>query len=271
MAKIENDKYYTPIDLANYCWDKTLEIIGEENISEIIEPSEFDEKVEEFKDYLRQSIKEETQNEIEKLRKENESLQEIKHNWDSLVKEYENKKRELGYKIRECESKAASKRLETLFEETGMNVIMYKPDYNRVYGKKCSKCDGARYIHFSSPSGKDYKEDCECAKTFLKFYPRKFYLAEFRRNRDHSAKPMLFWFKKYEDYSDDYDGYTYDSSDVEKHVYESKDSYDALFEKYGQYSSGLYFKTEEDCQKYCDWLNEKSGVTGEMTKERMGW
>lgn len=39
MAKIENDKYYTPISLANYCWDKVLEVIGKENISEIIEPS----------------------------------------------------------------------------------------------------------------------------------------------------------------------------------------------------------------------------------------
>lgn len=39
MAKIENDKYYTPVSLANHCWDKTLEVIGEENISEIIEPS----------------------------------------------------------------------------------------------------------------------------------------------------------------------------------------------------------------------------------------
>lgn len=37
--KIENDKYYTPIELANYCWDKVLEIVGEENISEVIEPS----------------------------------------------------------------------------------------------------------------------------------------------------------------------------------------------------------------------------------------
>jgi hypothetical protein len=27
IAKIENDKYYTPIDLANYCWDKVYEII----------------------------------------------------------------------------------------------------------------------------------------------------------------------------------------------------------------------------------------------------
>ena len=39
MSKLVNDKYYTPIELANYCWDKTFEIIGEENISEIIEPS----------------------------------------------------------------------------------------------------------------------------------------------------------------------------------------------------------------------------------------
>lgn len=37
--KITNDKYYTPIDLANYCIDKVFEIIGEHNISEIIEPS----------------------------------------------------------------------------------------------------------------------------------------------------------------------------------------------------------------------------------------
>ena len=39
MAKIINDKYYTPIDLAKYCIDKTYEIIGKENITEIIEPS----------------------------------------------------------------------------------------------------------------------------------------------------------------------------------------------------------------------------------------
>lgn len=39
MAKIEDDKYYTPIETANYCIDKTLEHIGADNISEVIEPS----------------------------------------------------------------------------------------------------------------------------------------------------------------------------------------------------------------------------------------
>lgn len=39
MAKIELDKYYTPKDLAEYCVNKTKEIIGEENITEWLEPS----------------------------------------------------------------------------------------------------------------------------------------------------------------------------------------------------------------------------------------
>lgn len=37
--KIEFDKYYTPEELAKYCYNKTLDIIGKDNISEIIEPS----------------------------------------------------------------------------------------------------------------------------------------------------------------------------------------------------------------------------------------
>jgi hypothetical protein len=39
IAKINNDKYYTPPDLAKYIVTKTKEIIGEENITEYIEPS----------------------------------------------------------------------------------------------------------------------------------------------------------------------------------------------------------------------------------------
>ena len=39
MAKIEHDKYYTPGDLAEYCVNKTKEILGEENITQYLEPS----------------------------------------------------------------------------------------------------------------------------------------------------------------------------------------------------------------------------------------
>lgn len=36
---IKNDKFYTPIKVANHCWDKVDEIIGLNNIDYIIEPS----------------------------------------------------------------------------------------------------------------------------------------------------------------------------------------------------------------------------------------
>lgn len=37
--KIELDKYYTPQGVAEYCYNKTIEILGKENISDIVEPS----------------------------------------------------------------------------------------------------------------------------------------------------------------------------------------------------------------------------------------
>ena len=39
MSKIQNVKYYTSKQLSKYCIDKTFDIIGEENITDIIEPS----------------------------------------------------------------------------------------------------------------------------------------------------------------------------------------------------------------------------------------
>lgn len=39
MAKIELDKYYTSDELAKYCIERTKKIIGQDNITEYLEPS----------------------------------------------------------------------------------------------------------------------------------------------------------------------------------------------------------------------------------------
>ena len=39
MSKIHLDKYYTPQELADYCTKKTVEIIGIDNITELVESS----------------------------------------------------------------------------------------------------------------------------------------------------------------------------------------------------------------------------------------
>lgn len=229
------------------------------------EPSEFDEKIEEFKNLLRDSVKEEIQNEIERLRKENETLQEIKRKWVRLEDEYKAKQRDLEYQIQECKRNASRKRLDELFEEIGMNVILYRPDYEGVYRPKCDKCDTDRYIHFNSPGGKDYKEECECAKRFYRYFPKPFFLTEFRKSRNYGgdSEIMTFWFEKCTNSTNDYEEYRYKSSNIKEKVFCGED-YEDLFEQYGEYSSGLYFRTEKECQEYCNWLNEKNGVTPDM-------
>ena len=143
-----------------------------------------------------------------------------------------------------------------------MNVILYRVDYRYVYKPKCDKCDENRKIHFSSPSGREYEEDCECAKRYLKYLPKPYYCTEFRVNR-HKTKenpyPLMMWFKKYNDYSDDYDGYTYDASDLCRSIYNGED-----FNEIEKRKTYTYFRDEEDCQRYCDWLNNKNGITDDM-------
>lgn len=229
------------------------------------EPSEFEQQIDEFKESLMKVVKEEHQNEINRLRKENEDLQETKKNFNSIKKDYESKIRELENEKQKLESNAKRMRLEELFEGE-FNVILYRPYDKTMYHQKCNKCDDDRKVKFSSPSGKEYKEDCNCAKGFRKYSPSPYYCSEFRvnRRRDKGELPLLMWYKKYNDYSSDYDGYTYDSSDLIKTIYSEDMDYETIKK---EYSYSIYFKSEVDCQKYCDWLNEQNGITDDMVTD----
>lgn len=121
------------------------------------EQSEFEQQVEEFKDSLRRSVKQETQELIERLKKENEELRGVRDNWEEIKRGYEAKQRELQNEIYHCKQNATRMRLDQLFEACGMNVILFRPSSFSVYKPKCDNCDDDRYIHYKSPSGKDNK------------------------------------------------------------------------------------------------------------------
>lgn len=53
------------------------------------EPSEFDEKCEELKSYLRDSVTKELKKKLETLQKENEHMKDIVDNYDAKVRELE--------------------------------------------------------------------------------------------------------------------------------------------------------------------------------------
>ena len=220
--------------------------IDYDDYDDFYEPSKFDEEIEKFKDVLRNSVKEEIRNEMEKLKKENAELQEIKENFESIKNDYETKKSELYFKQKKVAKDVAWKRLEELFSDCGMNTILYRLSTEYTEKPKCDKCDKNRFIHFKSPSGRDLTEQCECAKKNTKYIPKENCCTEFRL-RDR--KNLSMWFKPSCIGSCDED---YDS------VYVECIGDDKTFEELEECNKyRLFFKSKEKCQLYCDYLNKK--------------
>ncbi len=68
--------------------------------------------------------------------------------------------------------------------------------------------------------------------------------------KESGIKSMSYY--NYEDYYDE-------PSEFEQQIEE-------LFETISKdLGYAMYFKNEEDCQIYCNWLNDKNGITRDMT------
>ena len=112
---------------------------------------------------------------------------------------------------------------------------------------KCNKCDENRKIHFTSPQGKKYTEDCQCAKRRYKYFPKEATLCKFYVRKENFGWDDNRYYTVV-DCDDDYD--RYERAD---HVYTSSDDID--YEKVNSYNA--VFLNEEDCQKFCDWKNKQ--------------
>ena len=80
------------------------------------EPSEFDIQIEEWKDTLRECVKKEYKEEMERLRKENAELLDIKKNWQEKIRELETEKFKLKVATIDAENKAKKARLRELLD-----------------------------------------------------------------------------------------------------------------------------------------------------------
>jgi hypothetical protein len=134
---------------------------------------------------------------------------------------------------------------------------MYQADRTYPLPPKCDKCNVNRKVEFNSPSGKIRTENCSCNTGKIFYIPQEYICKEFRVNRDDGA--MLMWYK--ENHEKDHDWYGYDSSDLAEIVYKDGMKHEDL-------DSSTYFKSIEDCQKYCDWLNENSKETHTISSGR---
>lgn len=221
------------------------------------EPSEFDQQVEEFKDSLRNSVKDEIKEKIASLENELVEIKEFRDEKDKFIREYESKIREAKREVeaanklvKESEEKWKKARLHQLLGD--YLTVGWVVGSSWEYGEKCDKCDENRKIHFTSPQGKEYTEDCQCAKRYYRYFPKEATLSKI-----YVKKKNFRWDDKGE--TDFYNRYYMVTDDDEYDRYESADeiyaSSDIDYKKVNSYRA--VFLNEEDCQKYCDWKNKE--------------
>ena len=212
------------------------------------DPSEFDLQVEEFKASLMKSVKEEFLHRMEALEKENAALRHFRDEKKAFIRDCEAKVAAAQREARKAEEKWKNARLHQLlgdFLTEGWRVgITYQK------GPKCDHCDENRLLHFKSPKGRDLQEECDCAQTFHVHHPKKVILSHFtvKKNDFSSGVDWNLWGRYYSVKEDD----GYDRYESMSDVYERGCN---IKKVRNQYSA--VFLSEEDCQRYCDWLNDQ--------------
>ncbi len=214
-------------------------------------PSDFDIAIEEFKEGLRKTVKEEILNEMTRLKKENEELQEVKRNFNKIKQEYKDKEEALKRREDNLNYELARKKFNELTTIADFSEHIYVIDYKEGYVPKCDKCDDNRQIHFTSPSGRDCKEDCPvCGKRYCIYYPRPVDAIKIRFSKDPYLKNEV-WAVKCEEYCENI---TYKKENVWKGAAEefNFDDYYTL--------RHTCFESKELAQQICDRINKKNEV-----------
>lgn len=207
------------------------------------EPSEFEMQIDEWKETLRESVKKEYMDEMERLRKDNARLRDIQNNWAEKVGELEAEKDKFRMATLDAEREAKRARLSDILRPFTEQAWGYEHKFEYVR-EKCDKCDEKGYIHFKSPQGRELSELCDCRKKVIRYSPveaKIVYLSEF--NSEIEA------FMKFSRKANPEDGSDYC---VTSELYKGED-----FDEIDSYK-GIIFTDKSDCQRYCDYLNERN-------------
>lgn len=219
------------------------------NEEDYFEPSEFNEKIEELKDALRNSVKQEIKDEVERLRKENENLRSVKNNWESIKRDFEKKKNEYERKMQDAEFKAKRARISELMDP--YKIIMWSASWSFRYKEKCDKCNSDRQIQITLPSGKIVNDECKCCIREKVYYPKENVLYELT-GRDGKIGA---WYSARGEKDNEYFALNTFARTVVNH----NKTFDTISE---DELKETFFASKEECEEFCNYLNEKRDVSG---------
>ena len=209
-------------------------------------PSEFEMMMEEFKNTLRNSVRDEIKEELDMLRKENEDLSEIKSQWDELQREYKFKISELERIKDNLKREVRKERLSEIMDD--FKTVLYKVSYNTTKLDKCDKCDDYRMINYITPLGREAKEECHCKKPVKVYSVKEAFLYSFMDNVNNFYPRYLI---HHNSIGSKFELFDFDDDDFGKceKVIKTAEEFESITSTYN-----TFFLTPELAQLYIDKL-----------------
>jgi len=227
------------------------------------EQSEVDQLVEEFKDKIREHLLPNIREEIERLNKLNFELKQKNEKYKKRESEINAKERDLKYKEENLKREVEKEFYESNIGDTLKDYIekseVYFADSKGLRQDKCSLCNGKRKLVANFPNGKTTETNCDCSNLIHKFVPEasELSLIKFNKRDSRYQSERKFYISKTYIPSKDSsyrDDYSYNEFKLCQIVNEFNEDSKGLHET-KEYGTKIGFKTKEECQKYCDWLN----------------
>jgi hypothetical protein len=228
------------------------------------EPSEADELFDEVKSKLINAAKDSIKSDMEYLRSENKRLIERNKELENKAYEVSKKERDLKYKAdnlrREVEREFYKTSIEDVFKDALEKHTLWFADNKPHTRPKCDKCNSDRNWVLTWPNGELSTKQCDCARLDYWYEPQETFITTLTyRIRDSNYQSERYYRldESHQNTSSSrYDSYSYEKFGIQ-FVYD--EFCDDVIEKHDQLGWNKYigFKTKEECQKFCDWLNKK--------------
>lgn len=220
---------------------------------EFYSDGEYQEQIDILKTAVRNSVKSEILEEMNRLRAENEKLQGIKEHFEEIERDFEIKKAECDRIVQNAEFTARTARLVKLMKDH--KVVKWKSSRELVYGPKCQKCDKYRQVEVTLPSGRTVKDTCKCATKGKWFYYPKMYILNSFSDR-YGRGTIDAYYKESKSNDDDahYELYSHVLRDDL-----TRDEKETAIKELDRNVLKILFNSEEECQAVCDRLNKGLG------------
>lgn len=227
------------------------------------EPSQTDEILIEYQTKMKEILLDNIKSEIENIKNENARLKEENKKLKDKQNEIDRKERDLKYKEdilkREVEKEFYDSNIGETLKRYIEDCELWFADPTRYQKEKCNLCDKNRKLVARYPNGKKIASDCDCAKFYTKYKPCKTeeqVIKFYKKNSNYSSERRFYFAKSYtpsknSSYYDD----AYSEFKIKHIIDEFNDGIKEIYKDL-HYGEKLGFRNIDECQKFCDWLNE---------------